>query len=146
VLESDALRKALIKRPSYSQQESARLFGGIHALLEDLLSRGVPCLVDATNLKEAHRRPLYGVAQRTGARLLVVDVRAHEDVISSRLKGRLRSANPEDRSDASHDVYESMRREAEPITREHLVVDASGEIGPVVEEVLRHLRGAGVCG
>lgn len=146
VLESDSLRKALVKRPSYSQQESARLFAACHALLEDLLSRGVPCLFDATNLKEAYRRPLYDIAERTGARLLIVEVCAADDVISRRLEARLRSANPEDRSDATPDVYESMRREAEPIEREHIVVDASAEISPAVDEVLQHLSGARVCG
>jgi DegV family protein with EDD domain len=146
VLESDALRKALVKRPTYSQQESARLFAACHALLEDLLSQGIPCLFDATNLKKAHRRPLYEIADRTRARLLIVEVRVGDDVISRRLVGRQHSENPGDRSDATLDVYESMRREAEPIERQHLVVDASAEIGPAVEEVLRHLRGAGVCG
>jgi DegV family protein with EDD domain len=146
VLESDALRKALVRRPTYSQQESARVFAACHALLEDLLSRGVPSLFDATNLKDAHRRPLYDIAERTGARLLIVEVRAADDVISGRLDARLRTENPEDRSEATSDVYESMRRQAEPIEREHLVVDASAEIGPAVEEVLRLLRGAGVCG
>jgi DegV family protein with EDD domain len=146
VLESDALRKALVKRPRYSHHENARLFAACHALLEDLLSKGIPCLFDATNLKEVHRRPLYEIAGRTGARLLIVEVRAGEDVIGRRLDARLRTENSEDRSEATRDVYESMRREAEPIERHHLVVDASAEIGPAIEEVLRHLHGAGVCG
>jgi len=146
VIESDSLRKALVKRPSYSGQESARLFAACHALLEDLLSRGVPCLFDATNLKEAYRRPLYEIAERTGARLLIVEVRAADDVISRRLEARLRSENPDDRSEATLDVYESMRREAEPVEREHITVDDSAEIGLAVEEILRHLSGARVCG
>jgi fatty acid kinase fatty acid binding subunit len=146
VIESDALRRALVKRPSYSQQESARLFAACHALLEDLLSRRIPCLFDATNLKEAHRRPLYDIADRTGARLLIVEVRAGDDVINERLERRMRAENPEDRSEATIDVYESMRREAEPIKRQHLVVDASAEIGPAVDEILRHLEGDRFCG
>jgi predicted kinase len=146
VLESDALRKALVKRPRYSHQENARLFAACDALLEDILSKGIPCLFDATNLKKAHRRPLYDIADRTGARLLIVEVRAGEDVISRRLVGRQRSENPGDRSDATLDVYESMRREAEPIEREHIVVDASTDISRAVDEVLRHLHGARVCG
>lgn len=146
VIESDALRKALVKRPAYSQKENARLFAACHALLEDLLSRGVPSLFDATNLKEAHRRPLCEIAERTGARLLIVDVRAGDEVIRSRLDGRLHSKNAEDRSDATYNVYASMRHEAEPIEQEHIVVDTSAEIGPAVDEISRHLRGAGVCG
>ena len=139
VLESDSLRKALVKRPTYSQKESGRLFATCHALLEDLLSAGVPALLDATNLKEAHRRPLYRIAERTGARLLLVEVRADQDVVRERLARRATSDNHGDRSDATLDVYESMRREAEPIERPHLTVDTSVDIGPVVDRIVGEL-------
>src|SRR5207244_13590507 len=97
VLESDALRKALVSRPSYSQQESARLFAACHDLIRQLLLRGIPVLFDATNLKEAHRRPLYDIAQRTGARLLVVEVRAAEDVVRRRMQSRRAAESALDR-------------------------------------------------
>lgn len=139
ILESDALRKALVKRPTYSQKESGRLFAACQTLLEDLLSAGVPVLLDATNLKEMHRRPLYRIAERTGAHLLLVDVRAGEDVVRRRLAHRGSADNPWDRSDATLDVYESMRREAEPIERKHLTVDTSVDIGPAVDGIVGEL-------
>ncbi len=139
VLESDSLRKALVKRPTYSQKESGRLFSACHALLEDLLDAGVSALLDATNLKESHRRPLYRIAERTGARLLLVEVRADQDVVRERFACRATSDNPRDRSDATLDVYESMRREAEPIERSHLTVDTSTDIGSVVDRIVGEL-------
>src|SRR5574341_2088568 len=63
-LESDALRKALFHRPVYTQQESTRLFSAIHELVARLVETGIPVLLDATNLKEAHREPLYRIAER----------------------------------------------------------------------------------
>jgi hypothetical protein len=146
LVESDALRKTLVKRPNYSQRESGRLFSACHALLEDLLARGVPCLLDATNLKEAYRRPLYAIAERTGARLLLVEVRADEEVVRQRLRGRVSGKDPRDRSEATTDVYETMRLEMEPIERQHIVVDASGDTAAAVDDILRHLEEAGVCG
>lgn len=146
LLESDALRKALVKRPVYSQKESGRLFAACHALLEDLLGKGIPALLDATNLKEMHRRPLYSIAERAGARLVLVEVRAADEVARRRLEARLKAENPWDRSDASLDVYESMRREAEPIDRPHVVMDGSGDTGLGAERVLRQLEEADVCG
>ena len=140
VLNSDALRKALVTRPTYSQKESARLFPAIHALLEDLLRRGVPALFDATNLKEAHRLPLYEIAERTGARLLVVEVRADDEVVRQRLHGRWVREDPGDVSEATVQVYEMMRDEAEPITRPHIVVDTShDDLGPAVDRIVGEL-------
>lgn len=140
VLESDALRKALFERPSYSQKENTRLFAAVHLLLEDLLRRGIPALVDATNLREVHRRPLYGIAEWIDARLLLVEVRAPEDVARRRIASRVAARNPWDRSDATIDVYETMRREAEPIERHHLVVDAAGDVTEAVEAIMRELE------
>ena len=128
VLESDALRKALVER---------------HALLERLLLRRIPVLFDATNLKEIHRRPLYDIAERTGARLLVIEVRAAEDLVRRRMESRLAAGNPLDRSDATLEVYEMMRREAEPIEEPHIVVDsATGDVGGAMERILLELERA----
>jgi DegV family protein with EDD domain len=139
VLNSDALRRTLVKRPTYSQAESARLFTAVHALIEDLLRRGVLVLLDATNLKEAHRRPLREIAERTGARLLVVEVTAAEDVIRQRLTARRAREDPADISEATQEVYEMMREEAEPVDGPHIVVDADGDIQTAVDQILGEL-------
>jgi DegV family protein with EDD domain len=141
LLESDALRKALVKRPSYSQQENGRLFAACHALIASLLEKRIPVLFDATNLREMHRRPLYDIAERTGARLLVVQVEAGEEVVRSRMEGRSTGNNPFDRSDATQDVYEKMRRDADPIERPHIVVDSTvGDTNDAVSRMLRELE------
>ena len=141
VLASDALRRALVKRPRYSQKESARLFAAIHALLEDLLRRRIPALVDATNLKETHRQPLYEIAERRGARLLVVEVQAADEIVRRRLNARRARQDPADISEATVEVYEMMRDEAEPITHPHIVVDTSvGDISAAVAYIIGELE------
>jgi predicted kinase len=52
LLESDLLRKALFASPTYSSEESNHLFRDIHHLIEKLLSKGIPVILDATNLSE----------------------------------------------------------------------------------------------
>jgi len=135
ILESDQLRRALLERPAYSPMESARVFEAAHALIERLLSCGVPCLLDATNLREEHRRPLYLIAERVSARLLVVAVEAPEDVALGRLSARA-AGHP---SDASAAVFEKMRVEAEPIEHDHLVVDGNGDAPVEAERVVKEL-------
>jgi predicted kinase len=139
-LESDAMRKALFSRPVYSQRESSRLFDAVHVLLDSLLARGVPTIVDATNLKVAHRQPVYEMAERQGAKILIIETIAPDAVIRRRLRARGPGGNPADRSDADVDVYDMMRREAEPIQREHLVVDTSGDIKAILDKIMHELN------
>jgi predicted kinase len=137
VIESDRLRKALVGRPTYSPMESARVFDAVHALLEGLLGRGVSCLLDATNLKEEHRRPLYEIAEGTAARLLVVAVETPAEVALARISGR----GVTDMSDASPAVFEKMWAEAEPIEHDHLVVDGTGDVGVEADRVVAEVGG-----
>ncbi len=139
-LNSDVLRKALFRRPNHSAAESARLFAAVHALVEKLLARGVGIVLDATNLKEAHRRPLYDIAARAGAVLVIVHTEAPPDVARRRLAARARGQGTEDASEATVPVYDRMRREAEPIDRPHIRVDTSKDLEPALQKVLRRLE------
>ncbi|MCZ6615425.1 MAG: ATP-binding protein [Chloroflexi bacterium] len=147
MLESDALRKALFSVPTYSASESSRLFRLTHALIGELLDRGVPVLLDATNLVEARRRRLYTIADQRDVKLVMVRVEAPPEVVRERLAARNRQEQREDHSDADWSVYERMRRSDEPISRSHFTVDTSEEIGPAVEmvvrEITRWMRGVG---
>lgn len=143
-LQSDAMRKALFERPIYTEEENARLFPAMHALLDRLLAHRIAVIYDATNLRQEHRRPLYEIAERHGARYVVVQVTAPEDVALRRLECRLRERDPLDRSDAGPAVYARMRSEVEPIGRDHLVVDTAGDIEGGVDMILRELQGVSV--
>lgn len=140
VLETDALRKALFPRPTYSPEESARLFRAVHGLIESLLRRGVPVLLDATNLVEANREHLYHIAEKTGARLILARTEAPPEVVRERLARRQQTPVREDHSDAGWEVYERMRRSVDPLRRQHYVVDTTRDIGPVLERILRDIR------
>ena len=138
-LNSDALRRALFPRPSHGAAESARLFAAVHVLLERLLSRGVSAVLDATSLKEEHRRPLYEITERAGAGLIIVRTEAPEAVALARLAGRAGGAGPEDTSEATAAVYNRMKSEVEPIERPHITVDTSKDIAPALEAVLQQI-------
>jgi len=139
-LDSDALRKALFGQPTHSPEESSRLFAACHYVLDRLLGAGISALMDATNLREVHRRQLYAIAEGHGAKLVLVSLRAPAAVVEGRLAARARRADPEDLSDAGPEVYERMRNLDEPIARPHIVVDTSADIEPTVQTVLRELE------
>ncbi len=138
VVQSDLLRKTLFARPRYTPAESGRLFAACHLLTSRLLERGIPVVFDATNLKESYRKPLYAIAGRCGAKLVLVQVTAPLETVRRRLDAR--AAGPgEDVSEAGFEVYEKMAREVEPFAREHLTVDTSDDIGAAVDAVIRAL-------
>ncbi len=140
VLESDRLRKQLVRQPTHSQEESARLFAAAHALLERLLQRGVPVIFDATNLVERHREYLYAIAERAGARVVLVMLDAPAGVIKERLSRRIEAPDPEEHSSADWAVYQRMKPTLEPSRRAFYRVDTSKDITPALDKVEREVR------
>jgi predicted kinase len=137
ILESDALRKALLSVPTYSPEESARLFQAIHHLIEDLLRKGVPLILDATNLSERYRECLYSIASRLNAKLIIVRVEAPSELVRQRLGARLDKPDLAGSSDADWAVFQKMKPSVQPIRRKHFAVDTSRDITPVLEKIVR---------
>jgi predicted kinase len=134
-LESDALRKALVARPTYSLPESARLFGACHALIEELLGEGRVVVFDATNLFASGRRVLEEIAARQRARYLLVRLFAPREVALERIGRRLTEADGGTQSEAGPEVYEKMRLAAEWLTEPHVAVNSARDIRPAVARV-----------
>ncbi len=137
IVESDAMRKILFPSPEYSAAENSRLFAACHALIEQLLSNGIPVIFDATNLSERHRERLYHIADKTSARLFLIRVEAPPSVTYERLQARKERHDPEDKSDANWEVYKRMRQKVDKIWRNHFVVDTSRDITPVLDKIVR---------
>jgi predicted kinase len=140
ILDSDALRGVLFEEPKHTENEHRRLFPAMHTLIDRLLGRAITVIVDATNLKEAHRRPYYKIAEKHGARVVLVQVTAPRRVIRERLAGRSAAADPLDRSTATLEVFENMKGDAERITKRHIRADTSRDLGPVLDKIVALLQ------
>lgn len=140
ILESDYLRKVLFPQPTYTVEESAKLFKALHGLISELLCQGISMALDATNLEEKNREKLYSIAERAGARLVVVQVETSPSLAKQRMEERLKDINRKDSSEADWAIYQKMQPSAQKIARRHFVVDTSRDITPVLEKVLRELR------
>ena len=138
ILESDALRKVLFSPPSYSVEESAWLFQVIHRLIERLLEKGIPLILDATNLSEEHREYLYSIADHRGVKLVLVRVEAPPQVVYERLKRRMEGS--ESKSDADWAVYQRMKPLVDKIYRKHYAVDTSRDITPSLDKIVKEVR------
>ena len=140
ILESDALRKTLFPSPIYSAPESSRLFQAIHHLIEGLLKRGIPLILDATNLSERYRERLYNIADRLNAKLILVRVEAPPEVVYQRLKDRAEENNSKSNSDADWTVFQKMKPTVQKISRNHYAVDTSRDITPVLSKIVREVN------
>jgi len=141
ILESDVMRKALFPSPTYSMTESARLFQAIHHLIEHLLKKGIPLVLDATNLSERNRERLYHIAYQLDARLVIVRVEAPPEVVQERLRNRADgTGSEEDQSEADWAVFQRMQTSVQQIRRHHFAVDTSRDIAPVLDKVVREVN------
>jgi predicted kinase len=140
IVESDALRKALFPVPSYNARESECLFQALHLLIEELLSKGIPVLLDATNLIEYHREHLYRIADRLGLKLIIVRVEAPAEVVRERLQRRAQGTDFQDNSDAGWTIYQRMKPKVEQIRRRHFAVNTARDITPVINKIIRELK------
>ena len=140
VLESDAIRKQLFRVPQYSAGESAYLFRIIHRLIEELLDKGIPVILDATNLSERHRERLYNIAEKRNAKLILVRMKAPPEVVKKRLINRMEKKHNGDNSDADWEVYQKLSATAEKIHRNHFVVDTSKDITPTLGKIVREAK------
>ncbi len=140
IIESDAMRQMLSPTPNYSQAESERLFRACHALISDLLRKGISLIFDATNLIENHREQLYRIAERADAKLVLVRVEAPPELVRQRLERRQTEPDQNDKSDADWKVYQKMTVTAEKIRRNHFAVDTSKDIAPAIEKIVREAR------
>ena len=138
IIESDRVRKALFREPTYAAEESAWVHRTCQVLMRRLLELGVRVIYDATNLLEFQREILYGLAERCGAQLIIVRTVAPEAVIRKRLEQR--RSEGDRTSDADWQVYRRMAQSEQRILRPHLCVDTSQDIQ---EAVCRIVRAAG---
>ena len=140
IVESDAMRQVLAPKPSYSPGESERLFRACHALIGDLLRKGISLIFDATNLIERHREQLYRIADSADAKLIIVRLEAPPELVRQRLERRQTEPDQNDKSDADWKVYQKMTATAEKIRRNHFAVDTSKDIAPAIEKIVREAR------
>ncbi len=137
IVESDLVRKILFPHPTYAGQESVWVHRVAHAAIERLLKASYRVIYDATNLVEWHREKIYWMAHRTGAKLVIVQTVAPEEVVRARLENRLRHREAGDLSDANWTVYLQLRKRVDAITRPHFVVDTQGDIEKAIRKIVR---------
>ena len=139
VLETDRLRKILVAKPKYTPGEHRRVFRVCYFLIDEYLGNGKRVLLDATNLTEDFRQPLYYIAEKWEARLVLVGFTAPQSVVRKRLTARAMGRDSLGYSDATWRIHSRMRPFEEPIQRDHLLVDSSKDITGALDRVVAQI-------
>ncbi len=89
ILSSDALRAA-VSGDEADQSASRTAFSMLHRALARRLAAGELTVVDATNLRREHRRPLVDRARQAGLPAVAIVLDLPADVVRARNAGRTR--------------------------------------------------------
>ena len=146
IVESDHVRKTIFSPPTYSAEESELVHRVCRIVAGRLLQRGANVVYDATNLVEFQREMIYHLADKSGARLVIVQTVAPEEVVRERLERRKLHENKDDISDADWRIYQSMQRnigKGSRFGRNFIIVDTSGDSEEAVVRILRVIRKTG---
>ncbi len=135
VVESDAIRRSLARQPSYSAQESARVFAIAERQAAAGLRKGEVVLLDATNLTAGDRQRFVELASHHEVQLIPVRLVAPEPVVLRRISGS-RSGH----SQAGPDIYRMMRDRPEPMGVPAVVVDTRYSLEPAISLIVRLMR------
>ncbi|MBI2955049.1 MAG: AAA family ATPase [Chloroflexi bacterium] len=141
LVQSDFVRKLLFPQPRYTVDESTMVYRTCHEVIARLLVRGISVIFDATNLIESKREIIYRIADRAGARLVIVRTVTPKSVVLERLGQRGQGIDRDDLSDADATIYERMQHEEEPVRRSYIAVDTSQDLTPAIQKIVREARG-----
>lgn len=137
VLRTDVIRKELLERPRYSEEEKELVYKVTFLLAKYLLRANQNVIIDGTFYKKRLRQRVYNLAKETFSRLHIIECICPERVIRARMRRRPR--NIYEPSDADFDIYKKIKEQYEPIKREHIVIDTSKSFNQNIKKALKEM-------
>ncbi|MEE8401135.1 MAG: AAA family ATPase [Candidatus Hydrothermarchaeaceae archaeon] len=138
VLSTDAIRKHLFENPTYTSDEKDFVYKSMFLVAEYLLKADRNVVLDGTFYKRCLRGRAYDITKITGMGMAVVECRSNDRSIRRRM-GR-RAVGKDGLSDADYEVYKKIKKDFEPIKRDHLVLDTDRPKQKNLDETLRYLN------
>lgn len=149
VISSDVVRKQLAGVPSaehhfdsfgtglYSPEFSRRTYDTMIGRARDFLASGTSVILDASFIKAADRLKVKDLADEIGVDMFVLECRANEDLIRTRLSGRMNEGTV---SDGREEILDPQLRTFEPVTDSstghRIEIDSSATLESNINEIL----------
>jgi len=131
-LRTDEVRHDLFENPSYTPDEGRKTYAELFERTRTQLNAGRGVVVDGTFKHARERNRAKTLGEETGATVRFVRVTCPPAVVRERIQSRT-----DDASDADVSVYQKHRDQFEPLTRDHVTVDNSGELSDTYRQVDR---------
>ncbi len=131
-LNSDRLRRELLSKRTYSDQEKAKVYAVMLEKMEEALQQKKSLVLDATFHKNESREPFL---EKGKGKIFVIEVQADEAII----KERIQKNRPF--SEADFEVYEFIKQEWKPLEVPHLVLESTNEnIEAMLQQALEYFK------
>lgn len=132
---SDELRMHMLQERNYTEAEKQRVYDAMLSRMSDALKGKKPIVLDATFYKESIRSRFEQAAATFNQSIIYIEVTAPEDIIKDRLN------TPRAYSEADYDVYLKLKKSAEPLTSDHLVlVSTNNNIVSMLHEAVNYIE------
>lgn len=134
VLTSDKVRKELIDKPSYTQEEKSLVYNILLLISKYLHSAKINCILDATFNSQRSREDVKKRLNLDNDQYKIIECICAEDLTISRIQKR-----KDDYSDADLSIYRRIKENYEPIKENHITVDTSLSLKKIIPEVAKKL-------
>lgn len=128
-LRTDAIRKEIFPKPTYSPEESEFIYQEFFRRAEQAIkTRNV--VMDATFMLERGRVAARKIAELAGADFTIIETYCPENIVKERIGARIN-----DESDAQFIHYLDQKKKFEPIKEKHIIIDTSQDVKAQIKKL-----------
>ena len=135
ILSTDKIRKELIDKPNYSEEEKKLIYNILLLIAKYLHNAGINCILDATFNNQKAIEDIKKGLNLTDDQFKIVECVCPEELIISRIQNRKMGY-----SDADISIYRMIKENYEPIQEKHIIVDTSQSLKKIVAEVANRIK------
>lgn len=135
ILSTDKIRKSLIDKPNYSEEEKKLIYNILLLIAKYLHNNGINCILDATFNNQKAIEDIKKGLNLTDDQFKIIECICPEELIISRIQNRKSGY-----SDADVSIYRMIKENYEPLKEKHITVDTSQSLKKTVAEVANRIK------
>lgn len=135
ILSTDKIRKELIDKPNYSEEEKKLIYNILLLIAKYLHNNGINCILDATFNNQKAIEDIKKGLNLTDDQFKIIECICPEELVISRIQKRKRGY-----SDADVSIYRMIKENYEPLKEKHITVDTSQSLKKIVAEVANRIK------
>jgi predicted kinase len=135
ILSTDKIRKELIDKPTYNEQEKKLIYDVLILIAKYLHNAGKNCILDATFNSQESRDDIKKKLMISDDQFKIVECICPEELIISRLYNRKKGY-----SDADESIYRKIKEKYQPIREKHIIVNTTQSLKNIGAEIANKIK------